>query len=136
MTEPGEPLEVGLQHFPAPDGPVGSVTSAVQHHRQNRSLQIVFSHYRRRMGVMMLNLVEGEIEIPGIMGTEIVGMQVAGGGNRFYLIKPFEIVDRFGVKAERGGVEQIANMLAWIDRRVARQAESRFQSAPTADELR
>ena len=60
-------------------------------------------------------------------------MQVAGGGHRFDFVEPLEIVHRFGVEAERGGIEQIADMLARIDRSGARQAESGFQTSSTTD---
>jgi len=69
------------------------------------------------------------------MRTQVVGVQIAGGSNRFDLVQPFEIVHRFTVKGERGGVEQIADMLTWVDRSGAGQAESGFQAASAANEF-
>ena len=67
MAQTGEVFKIGLEHFTAPDGAVGSIAGAVQHHGQHRPIQIMFCHHCCCVGMMMLDPVEGKIEIFGIM---------------------------------------------------------------------
>ena len=64
----------------------------------DRAVQAMFGHHRGGMGMVVLDPVKRQLESPGKMGAEIVGVQVTGGGDRFDFVQPFEVGERLAVE--------------------------------------
>jgi len=126
MAQAGGGGQIRQQEIAAPDRTVGTVAGAVHDDRQDRVGNPVLGHHRHRMGVMMLDAVQGEVQFFGVAAAEIVGVEVAGDDLRRYLEDLAQMPDRFGVEGQRFEVEQITDMLAENDGAIPSQAEGAF----------
>src|SRR5919199_1876815 len=99
MRPPYEPFpDAPLQELPAPDGPVGPVAGPIERHPDDPLLArpLIVRQAAGDVGVVVLHAYgrePGFLQLAGVLGGEVLGVQVVGYQLRLYVEEPAVVLD-------------------------------------------
>ena len=128
-----EALKAGViadQALPAPDRAVGPEAGAVPHEADDLVVDVVVGHAGGQMRVVVLDADQGQAlplrPLSGVVGGEIVRVQIAGQSLRGDIEQALEMGDLPGIVIQRLHVLEIADVLAQKRIGPAGEAEARL----------